>query len=92
MDVLMYFLNSTTKRNIEYCVSLAFPDLIAMDYDDELHLLKPANGEEINFPTKIDPRKIDRGSPFLARKRFRTMEEVDKKLTEICDADTKRSP
>jgi hypothetical protein len=91
MDVFMYSLNLTTKRNIEHCVSLAFSDIIAMDFDDEHRFLKIENGEEIYFPTKRDPRKIDRGSPFFARKRFRTMEEVNKKLTDICNADTKRS-
>jgi hypothetical protein len=91
MDVLMYSLNLITKRNIEHCVSLAFSDIIAMDFDDEHRLLKMANGGEIYFSTERDPRKIDRGSPFLARKRFRTMEEVDKKLTGICNADVKRS-
>ena len=87
----MYSLQSTTKRNIENCVSLAFSELIAMDHDDEPRLLKPINGEKIVFPTKRNPRKIDRGNPFLARKRFRTMEEVDNRLAEICNADRKRS-
>jgi len=85
----MYSLNSTTKRNIERCVSLDFSDLIAMDSSDELHSLKPIGGGKIVFSTKIDFRKIGRGSPFLARKRLRTIEEIDMKLMEICNAGVK---
>jgi hypothetical protein len=91
MGVFMYSLKSTTKRNIENCVSVAFPDLVAMDYSDEPRLLKPVNGGKFVFSTKRDPRKIGRGNPFLARKRFRTMEEIDKRLAEICNAEIKRS-
>ena len=88
MDGFMFSLNTTTKRNIEQCVSLSFSDLIAIDYDDEHHLIRPVNGRKIVFPTKRDSRRIGRGSPFLARRRFRTIEEVDKKLMEICNANT----
>ena len=84
----MYSLNETTKRNIEKCVSLPFSELIDMDYEDELRSLKPINGEKIVFSRENDPRKIGRGNPYLARKRFRELDEVDKRLAEICNANT----
>jgi hypothetical protein len=85
----MYSLNATTKRNIETCVLLPFSELIALDHDDELRTLKPVNGGKIVFSTENDPRRIGRGNPFLARRRFREMEEVDKRLAEICNADAR---
>jgi hypothetical protein len=51
-----------------------------MDHDDEIHLLKPVNGGEIIFPSERDSQKIGRGNPLLARRRFGTMEEVDRRL------------
>ena len=67
---------------------MPFSELVAMDYEDEIRLIKPLNGEKVVFPKKRDPRKIGRGNPFLARRRFRTMEEVDKKLMGIYNANT----
>jgi hypothetical protein len=85
----MYTLKSITKHNIETCVSLSFSELVDMDYDDEINLLKPVNRGEITFPAKRDFRKIGRGNPLLARRRFRTMEEVDRRLSEIGDENFK---
>jgi len=84
----MYTLRSETKQNIEACVSLSFSKLVDMDYDCERHLIKSTKGDQIIFPSKRDLRKIGRGNPLLARRRFRTMAEVDKRLTEIVNANT----
>jgi len=84
----MFSLKQKTRRNIENCVSLPFSELVAMDFEDELRLIKPLNGEKVVFSKKKDTRKVGRGNPFLARKRFRTMEEVDKKLMGIYNANT----
>ena len=79
----MYSLKPTTKRNVETCVSLPFSELVSVDHDDEMCVLKPINGKRIVFPIKKDIRRIGRGNPYLARRRLRTMEEVDKRLSEI---------
>ena len=84
----MYSLKPTTKRNIENCVSLPFSEIVAMDYNDEIRLLESMNGEKPVFSTTRDFRKVGRGNPYLARRRFKTIEDVDKKLSEICDANT----
>ena len=82
----MYTLKPTTKRNIEDCISLSFSELLSMD-DDELRLLKSIDGEEVVFSSEIDPRKIVRGNPFLALGRFKTIEEVEKRLAEMVNED-----
>jgi len=84
----MYTLGAITKRNIETFVSLPFSKLIALDPDDEHFLLESVYGERISFSTKRDYRKIGRGNPLLARKRFKTIEEVNKRLTEIYNANS----
>ena len=82
----MYALKQKTKQNIETLLLLNFSDIVEMDYDDELHLLKPVDGDTIKFPTKRDNRKFSRGNPLLTRRRFKTIEEVNRKLTEISNA------
>ena len=73
----MYTLKSETQKNIETCVAIPFSKIVSMDSIDDFKKNKPS------FSSKRDFRKIGRGNPFLARKRFRTMEEVDKKLAAI---------
>ena len=73
----MYALKASTKSNIEKCLAMSFNDIINMNSDDEDSILKP------DIPINRDARKIGRGNPLLARMRFRTMEEVDAKITEM---------
>ena len=73
----MYMLKSETQKNIEACVAVPFSTIIAMDSSDEHRKIEP------KFPMKRDLRKIGRGNPMLARRRIRTMEDVDKGLAAI---------
>jgi len=88
---MTFSLKSITKHNIENCVSVPFSDLVSMDYDEKNQLLTQLKGEKVVFSKTRDVRKIGRGNPFLARRRFRTIEEVDKKITGIYNANIKRN-
>ena len=79
----MYVLRSETQQNLEACIAIPFSTVTAMDSSDGHRKLKPV------FPSKRDLRKIGRGNPLLARRRFRTMEEVDKGLAAISHEDSK---
>ena len=74
---MMYMLKSETQQNIEACVAMPFSTIIAMDSSAERRNIK------LKFPAKRDLRKIGRGNPMLARRRFKTMEDVDKGLAAI---------
>lgn len=39
--------------------------------------------KEVIFSKKRDARKLGRGNPFLTRKRFKTMEEIDSRIENL---------
>lgn len=82
----MFSLKAKTRQNIEKCVAVPFSNIIAMDSDDEKHFIKSVKGDVVVFSEKRNPRKMGRGNPYLARRRFRTIEEVEERLEEICSA------
>jgi hypothetical protein len=81
----MYSLKETTKRNKEKCTGLPYTELVKLDHDEQAALVRQVRGGEVVFPEKRDPRKTSCGNPLLALRRFRTMEEVDKRLLEIAN-------
>jgi len=78
----MFALKETTKRNIEKTVGIPFQEIVGLDAEDEIKVAI--------FSTKRDPRKIGRGNPLLSRRRIRTIETVDSRLTEIVNEAAKR--
>lgn len=66
-------LSNATKKNISLCIGEPFEDIS----------LSSSVFGAINCGEKIDTRKIGRGNPLLARKKNRTMSEVDEKLERI---------
>ena len=82
----MYSFNVETIEGIESSLSMPFDAIVALDLDDEVRLIESIIGKELVFSKTRDSRKIGRGSPYLARRRFKTIEEIDDRLTEICDA------
>jgi len=79
----MFTLKETTKRRIEACVSLPFEEICNINFDEERDRIKPIGGGKVVFSTKKDVRKVGRGSPTLARYRFRTMDYVDAGLSRV---------
>ena len=78
----IHTLKPETRRNIERCVSLEFSEIVDNGHDTARRL-----GKKVVYSLKRDSRKSGRGNPLLARKRFRTIEDVNKKLAEIKNAD-----
>ena len=82
----MYSLNSKTKKSIEDSFSMPLEKIIELDHEEGTRLIESVTSKKLVFSNKRDSRKVGRGSPYLSRKRLRTIEEVDRKLAEICNA------
>lgn len=78
----MISLNSETKKNLESLLEISLEELDSMDLSEEISYISDKSGK-IVFSKKRDSRKKGRGNPLLARRRFRTMKDVNKGLDKI---------
>ena len=76
----MYDLKDKTKEMASYILGMKYNQFIDMDYDEESEYLDNTSEKKPVFAVEEDERIIGRGSPFLARGEFLTMDEVDKEL------------
>ena len=57
--------------------------LSMLSEEEERRLIKELTGTTPKFSARRDSRKIGRGNPLLARKRLRTIESVDTRISRI---------
>ena len=79
----MYELKEETKRNIERVVGLPFETIKTLTVEEEIAHVEVKTGKKLKFPTTAD-RLMSSGEPLITMGRFRTMEDVDRKLDKIC--------
>lgn len=72
-------LSELTKKNVSSCIGKPFGEIVAIEPDDEKNVVYG----KVCFSKKRDIRKIGRGNPLLARKKIRTLEEVELKIKGI---------
>ena len=80
----MYVLSQQAKDLIKKKTGKSIAELSEMTIEDESNLVRQLNGKSLIFSEKYDIRRIGRGNPLLARRRFRTMEYVDNRIEELC--------
>ncbi len=66
----MFELSTKTKNNISHNVGLPFEEICEKSSD-------VSTSKFIKFSKKIQPGRSVRGNPYLSRKMFTTMEELD---------------
>lgn len=60
------------------------PEQLSMlSEDDERRLILKITGKNLTFSKKRDSRKFGRGNPLLARKRLRTMDYIDSRISKL---------
>ena len=72
-------LSEMTCMNISKSVGRPYDTIVELSPEEEKKLI----GGNVKFSKKRNTRKIGRGNPLLARRRFRTLEEVEKRLKDI---------
>ena len=76
-------LSNNTKANLESLLGITLPMLDSLDVPSEIAFVDKQLKTKVSFSKKRDRRKIGRGNPLLARKRFRTMDAVNRGLDNI---------
>ena len=79
----MRTLELKTRNNLEFLLGIGLSELEPFDVNEEISYIEKRMSSKIQFSRKKDTRKIGRGNPLLARKRFRTMDEVNKRLDKL---------
>lgn len=79
----MITLKKETKENLRKLLGLRLSELDKYSVPEEIAYLEQQSGKKISFSKARDSRKIGRGNPLLARRRIRTMDEVNKRLDKM---------
>ncbi len=77
------YLNAETKASLERILGRPLEDISAMNFDEEVRFVEQKTKKPLIFSKKADARMSGRGNPLLVRRRIVTMQDVDKKMSEL---------
>ena len=77
------YLKAQTKASLESIIGKSLKEISDMDFDDEILFVEKKTKKPLLFSKKIDTRMSGRGNPLITRKRIFTMQDVEKKLSEL---------
>lgn len=83
VSMSIYELSQRTKDNLSVCVGAPFERITDLSLDEEIVLASEKHGSEIVFSKKRHSRRVGRGNPLLARKKVKTLKEVEKKIAKV---------
>ena len=73
----MYTMSALTKSNVERVTGVTIEEMKRMTMNQERDLVKKRNGERLTFSKQRRFGIIGRGNPLLARRKFRTEEDLN---------------
>lgn len=79
----IFGLSKRTKKNISSSVGASFEQIVALSLDEEIRLASRKHGGRIVFSKKRNSNRVGRGNPLLARKKIRTIQDVEKKIAKV---------
>lgn len=77
------YLNTETKASLERILGKPLEEISAMDLDEEVRFVEERTKKPLIFSKTADPRMNGRGNPLLVRRKIMTMQDVDKKMSEL---------
>lgn len=72
-----------TKKNLAACVGIPFECILELSPEDEMKLVSQKRGKPLVFSKERGRMSLGGGNPLLARKRIRTMQDIDRKIARI---------
>lgn len=75
----MYTISDTAKSNIERAVGLSIDKIKTMSSIDERRWVEKRTKSKLTFSKNTKRSVTGRGNPLLSRRKFRTLEDLDKK-------------
>lgn len=79
----MYTLSNTTKTNLERSLGISLEALSKMSASEEREWVEEKIGEKPCFSKKRKNGVIGRGNHLLARRKIRTIEDVNRKSQDL---------
>lgn len=79
----IFGLSKRTKDNLSTCVGMPFECIVDLSLDEEIGLASRKYGGKIVFSKKRSIWRVGRGNPLLARKKIRTMKDIEKKIVKV---------
>lgn len=76
-------LNQVVKDRLFVDSGVEYNDFIQMSPIAEKKVVEDITHHQLSVSSKRDYRRVGRGNPLIARRRIRTIEDVDKGLSEI---------
>lgn len=76
-------LSEKVLASIKSITGLSLEEMKKMDIYHEIEYVQKKTGKKLVFSSQSDARKKGRGSPLIARHRFRTIEEVDRRMSKL---------
>lgn len=76
-------LKKETQNTLERIIGKPISEISQMDVREEIHFVESKTKKPLVFSKIIDYRMRGRGSPYIIRRRFCTMADVDKKISEL---------
>ena len=79
-------LSEKVLASIKSITGLSLEEMKKMDIYHEIEYVQyvqKKTGKKLVFSSQPDARKKGRGSPLIARHRFRTIEEVDRRMSKL---------
>lgn len=79
----MYTLSQTTKNNIERVIGIPIEQVKAMTAKEEKEWVDKRGKAHLKFSKRRRYGVIGRGNPLIARKKIRTLKDLDKKSRKL---------
>lgn len=76
----IYELSERTKKSLENCIGIPFDEICNLSMEEEISVVSRKCRHKVGFSQKRDAQRVGRGNPYLAKRKFRTLEEVEKRL------------
>lgn len=76
-------LSEKVLASIKSITGLSLEEMKKMDIYHEIEYVQKKTGKKLVFSSQPDARKKGRGSPLIACHRFRTIEEVDRRMSKL---------
>lgn len=76
----MIKISENAKKVLENTIGMPINQVCELNVYDENAYIKAITGRELYFSKTFNPKIIGRGNPLLARKKFTTIEEINKKI------------
>lgn len=76
-------LKTETQNTLERIIGKPIYEVSQMDAQEEIRFVESKTKKPLEFSKAVDYRMRGRGSPYIIRRRFCTMADVDKKISEL---------